>query len=56
MTMTAGGGAGDGGHLEHDRVERERVGRCSRGTRLGVSAWRAGRSNAPAAELAAEIA
>ena len=27
--------------------------RCSRGTRLGVSAWRAGRSKAPAAELAA---
>ncbi len=26
-------------------------GRCSRGTRLGVSDWRAGRSNAPAAEL-----
>ena len=30
--------------------------RCSRGTRLGTSAWRAGRSKAPAAELAAEIA
>ena len=27
-----------------------------RGTRLGVSAWRAGRSKAPAAELAAAIA
>jgi hypothetical protein len=27
-------------------------GRSSRGTRLGVRAWRAGRSNAPAAELA----
>ena len=28
-------------------------GRCSRGTRFGVSAWRAGTSNAPAAELTA---
>ena len=28
-------------------------GRCSRGTRFGTSAWRAGRSNAPAAALIA---
>ena len=28
-------------------------GRCSRGTRFGTSDWRAGRSKAPAAELAA---